>query len=91
MIVLGGVTWSTISTNMEYLRNKETPYVRSYYLTEVVDDNGKKEIVVGSKPEWGVSYMTKEIIDEMGNMHIIFWKSTNSTDFEDNKRTFVFG
>ena len=76
---------------MEKLKSKETPFVRSYYITEEENEQGEKELVVGSKGEYGVAYYVREIIDDKGNMHIIFWKTTNSTQFEDSKRTFVFG
>ena len=53
-----------------------------YYLSEVEDENGNISVIVSDKGEYMVPYVTKEIIDKDGRVHIIFWKKSNKSTFD---------
>jgi hypothetical protein len=57
-------------------------------LTEEINAKGEVEVMVGNAPEIGVAYLTKEIIDRSGMIHLIFWKKSNTTAFEANQAGF---
>lgn len=59
------------------MEKKESLAPKVYYFKEVEDENGERMVVVEDKAELGVPYTTKEIIDEKGIVHIIFWKVSN--------------